>query len=139
MHVESRKAQVSDKLTSQDFGMGTKGFSASENSAVAVCLLPGTEIAFAEPVQVNASQRWDPQHETTTICRGRTINDQVAIFRQINKDCSHMHHDALEFGKGDFVLLTDLAAGQKATVLQLPARPTNLQEEKDQERLSVSA
>ena len=36
---------------------------------------------------------------------------------------SEGHHDALEFPNGEFVLLTFLAEGQQATVLQLPAAP----------------
>jgi hypothetical protein len=35
----------------------------------------------------------------------------------------HAHHDALEFPDGKIVLLTHLCKGQRATVLQLPARP----------------
>jgi hypothetical protein len=45
------------------------------------------------------------------------------IFRQIDKDVPQVHHDALEFPDGTFVLLTDLHEGQQATVLQLPAQP----------------
>jgi hypothetical protein len=45
----------------------------------------------------------------------------VAQFRQINKDQSDVHHDALEFPDGQIVLLTHLCEGQHATVLQLPA------------------
>jgi hypothetical protein len=45
---------------------------------------------------------------------GRTIWD---------KDQSNVHHDALEFPDGKIVLLTHLCEGQRATVLQLPARP----------------
>jgi hypothetical protein len=36
-------------------------------------------------------------------------------------DKPQMHHDALEFPNGEFVLLTRLCEGQHATVLQLPA------------------
>jgi hypothetical protein len=36
-------------------------------------------------------------------------------------DKPHVHHDALEFPNGEFVLLTRLCEGQFATVLQLPA------------------
>jgi hypothetical protein len=38
-------------------------------------------------------------------------------------DNPHVHHDAFEFPGGAIVMLTHLFAGQKATVLQLPARP----------------
>jgi len=45
----------------------------------------------------------------------------MARFRQVYMDKPHMHHDALEFPNGEFVLLTRLCEGQFATVLQLPA------------------
>ena len=45
--VKSRPAKIADKLTVRDFGTGTRGFAASENPRVAVCVLPGTELAFA--------------------------------------------------------------------------------------------
>ena len=51
----------------------------------------------------------------------RTISSRTAVFRQIDKDVQRVHHDALEFPDGTFVLLTDLHEGQQATVLQLPA------------------
>jgi hypothetical protein len=49
------------------------------------------------------------------------IHHKTAIFRQVNIDCPHAHHDALEFPDGEIVLLTYLMEGQEATVLQLPA------------------
>ena len=48
--VRSRPAKVGDKLTTHDFGTGTRGFAAAEDSEVAVCVLPGTELAFSAPV-----------------------------------------------------------------------------------------
>jgi hypothetical protein len=48
------------------------------------------------------------------------IKHRTAIFRQINKEVSNTHHDALEFPDGTIVLLTFLKVGQQATVLQLP-------------------
>jgi hypothetical protein len=49
-----------------------------------------------------------------------TIQHRTAIFRQINKEVSTSHHDALEFPDGQIILLTFLHEGQQATVLQLP-------------------
>jgi hypothetical protein len=46
-HVRTRPAKVGDKLTTRDFGTGTRGFAASEDVGVAVCVLPGTELSFA--------------------------------------------------------------------------------------------
>jgi hypothetical protein len=45
-NVKSRRAKVGDKLTTQSFGTGTRGFAASEDANVAVCVLPGTEFIF---------------------------------------------------------------------------------------------
>jgi hypothetical protein len=33
--------EVGDKLTTRDFGMGTRGFAASEDANLAVCVMPG--------------------------------------------------------------------------------------------------
>ncbi len=38
-------------------------------------------------------------------------------------------NDALEFPNGEVILLTNLAEGQQATVLQLPASPEKLKEQ----------
>jgi len=51
-HVASRPAKVGDKLVSTKFTNSiTRGFSAVGEPHVAVCLLPGTEIAFAKEVE----------------------------------------------------------------------------------------
>ena len=49
------------------------------------------------------------------------VDHKVARFRQVNMDDPHVHHDALEFPSGQIVKVTRLVAGQRATVLQLPA------------------
>ena len=49
--VKSRPAKVGDKLTTRDFGTGTVGFAASEDMNIAVCVLPGTELSFADEVR----------------------------------------------------------------------------------------
>ena len=48
--VRSRPARIGDKLVTRDFGTGTRGFSASDDPALAVCVLPGTELAFVSDV-----------------------------------------------------------------------------------------
>jgi hypothetical protein len=81
---------------------------------VAVCVLPGTELSFADTVTcIPRLLSW----------RDKVINHKTAIFRQINKDRAAAHHVALEFPDGQIVLLTLLCEGQLATVLQLPAEP----------------
>lgn len=114
-NVRSRPARVGDQLMTRDFGTGTRGFCAAEDAGVAVCVLPGTELAFAEEVRCipTGLLPW----------RRRVINHRTAIFRQVNKEIAATHHDALEFPNGRIVLLTGLCEGQNVTVLQLPARP----------------
>jgi hypothetical protein len=124
--VKSRPAKVGDKLTTRDFGTGTRGFSASEDKDVAVCVLPGTELAFSHDVQRLSARVW-PWHN-------RTIEQTTAIFRQINKNKVAAHHDALEFPDGQIVLLTCLREAQEATVLQLPAEPRTAVEVEAQRR-----
>jgi hypothetical protein len=50
----------------------------------------------------------------------------VAQFRQVNPDQRNVHHDALELPDGQIVLVTKLAGGQHATVLQLPTSPCEI-------------
>jgi hypothetical protein len=131
MHAKSRPAVVADRLTTCNFGMGTTGFVSPEDADVAVCLLPGTEIAFSAPVETLDPGYW--------LVKRDTIAHVVAIFRQINKDDAKTHHDALEFPDGQIVLLTKLAEGQSAVVLQLPAAPKTADEAEDQRRVEVVA
>jgi hypothetical protein len=130
--VKSRPAKVGDKLTTHDFGTGTRGFAASEDPSVAVCVLPGTELAFAHEVKCLPTRLW-PWHD------GSAIEYKTAIFRQINKEKIATHHDALEFPDGRIVLLTTLNEGQQATVLQLPAEPKTAVEAQSQRRVAYIA
>jgi hypothetical protein len=129
--VASRPAKLGDKLTTRDFGTGTHGFAAAEDAWVAVCVLPGTELAFAKPVEYGPRGllRWDR----------KTIDHRTAIFRQINKERVSAHHDALEFPDGQFVLLTSLGEDQEAVVLQLPAQPMTASETESQKRAAYAA
>jgi hypothetical protein len=49
-----------------------------------------------------------------------------------------MHHDALELPDGQTLLLTFLCEGQEATVLQLPAKPTSIEEAQAQEPVAFA-
>ena len=129
LNVRSRPAKVGDKLTTRDFGTGTRGFAAAEDKAVAVCVLPGTELAFSSAVTITESRfvvGW----------KAETLDYATAIFRQVNKNEQFTHHDALEFPDGRIVLLTQLCGGQEATVLQLPAQPATAAEAQAQIRLA---
>ena len=128
--VLSRPAKVGDRLITRNFGTGTRGFGAPEAPTMAVCVLPGTELAFSDEVKVPAVGflAW----------RGRTTGHTTAIFRQVRKNEPRVHHDALEFPDGQIVLLTELCEGQEATVLQLPAQPATAAEEEAQKRAAYA-
>ena len=111
--VASRPANVGDKLVSTRFPQTiTHGFASVNDRNVAVCLLPGTELVFENEVRC----------ETGFVLSWR-LGHKVAKFQQVNRGQSNVHYDALEFPDGKIVLLTHLCEGQRATVLQLPARP----------------
>ena len=126
--AKHRPAKVGDRLVTRNFNTGTRGFAAPEDARTAVCVLPGTELAFEKEVR---SARiglfgW----------KIKTIEHTTAIFRQVNKNEPRTHHDALEFPDGQIELLTDLAEGQEATVLQLPAQPATSAEAQAQEKVA---
>ena len=111
--VASRPAEVGDKLVTTHFTNSfTRGFAAVGAPNVAVCLRPGTELAFEKNAVCKAAYGFLPDRE---------IGEKAALFRQINREWPNTHHDALEFASGEIVLLTRMIEGQHATVLQLPA------------------
>jgi hypothetical protein len=71
-HVNSRPAKIGDRLTTRNFGFGTRGFAASEEKYLAVCLLPGTELSFTDEVR-REGPWWN-----------ENIKYKAAIFRKIN-------------------------------------------------------
>ena len=114
-NVASRPAKVDDKLVTTKFRNSiTGGFAAVGEPNVAVCLLPGTEIAFDRNVE--CKRLFD-----SGILPSKKIGQRLARFRQVDLENAATHHDALEFPDGQIVLLTRLCEGQRATVLQLPA------------------
>jgi hypothetical protein len=132
--VASRPAKVGDKLITTKFAnTGTRGFSGIGEPDVAVCLLPGTEIAFESEAEYRNllarlfsgfEKEATSGHRLARLFSGlRIAGEKPARFRQINLHDPQKHHDALEFADGRLVLLTQLCPGQRATVLQLPAQP----------------
>jgi hypothetical protein len=114
-NVMTRPAKIGDKLKVTTFPASTtRGFAAVGEPKVAVCLRPGTEVAFDRAVEFDA---W------FSFLRKRTTGAKVARFRQIESDIPG-HRDALEFPDGKTVLVTKLTKGQVARVLQLPAAIT---------------
>jgi hypothetical protein len=112
-YMASRSAIAGDKLVITKFPYSvTHGFCAIGKPDVAVCLLPGTELAFDENVEYWRAFPLLPKVK---------LNEKTARFRQTNLRSPSAHHDALEFPNGKIVLLTRLCPGQRATVLQLPS------------------
>ena len=112
-HVASRPARLGEVLTTTKFASTcTRGFAATPEPNVAVCVMPGTELAFERDVA------WD---RLFSFLR-RKPTGKLVRFRQVNAHDPHVHHDAIEFPDGRTVLLTKLRPGQRATVVQLPAR-----------------
>ena len=117
--VATRAARVGDKLISTNFKSSiTRGFADVQEPHVAVCLRPGTELAFERPVEVDYGLGRLPAR----LGLGK-VPAMVARFCHVNEDQPDAHHDALEFPDGRILLVTRLCTGQMATVLQLPAGP----------------
>jgi hypothetical protein len=127
-NVMTRPAKVGDKLKTVVFSnTTTRGFAAIEEPKVAVCLRPGTEIAFEEEVEYDGLLPFFR----------RKSGAKIARFRQVNIDKPAVHHDAMEFPNGKIVLLTKLSKGQHAKVLQLPASARTLEETVSREPTSA--
>jgi hypothetical protein len=108
--VATRPAVVGETLVTTTFrGTSTRGFASESDTSVAVCLLPGTELAFENDVRYDNRWIWT-----------RTINSRVGKFGKIDPHIPERHHDAIEFPDGSYVLVTQLVEGQRANVLQLP-------------------
>ena len=121
--IASRPAKVSDKVFTTELARAsTRGFAAvgelgaklvihDSPPKVAVCLLPGTELAFDDDVRYERA---------FSLFRKARVNHKVARFRQIDLNDPHVQHDALEFPNGEVLKVSQLVGGQTATILQLP-------------------
>jgi hypothetical protein len=113
--VASRPARAGDTLITTGFqGTSSRGFCGKDEPSTAICLRPGTEIAFRnEPKRdglIAAIQMYFGYGQ---------IGSTLARFRKLCPD-QPTHHDALEFANGTIVLVNELGEGQEAIVLQLP-------------------
>ena len=82
--VASRPAEVGETLITTTFrGTSTRGFASESDPTVAVCMLPGTELAFAENVRYDNRWIWT-----------KTIDLPVGKFGVIDPDVPDRHHDA---------------------------------------------
>ena len=108
--LATRPAKVGDILVTTTFrGTSTRGFAAVGEPDVAVCLCAGTELGFTRNVKYYRTWFWRT-----------TSNYHVAKFGMTEPNLPYRHHDTLEFPDGRSILVTMLAEGQRATVLQLP-------------------
>ena len=108
----------------------TRGFASADDRNIAVCLLPGTELAFEKEIRCETG---------TGLVFFWRLGHKVAKFRQVNNGRSNVHHDALEFPDGKTVLLTQLCEGQRATVLQLPAAIGGTVDDAQSKNLTVAS
>jgi hypothetical protein len=105
--IASRPAKAGEMLVSTRFsGTLTRGFAAESQRQVAVCLMPGTELAFNEDVKYERNWIWPASAS--------------ALLGSASPSPRYEHGDALEFPDGKMVLLTALVPGQRARVIQLP-------------------
>jgi hypothetical protein len=108
--VASRPAQAGETLIATRFrGGGTMGFASPAEPGVAVCLLPGTELAFENEVKYQTG--W---------FRSYTVKFNVAQFCKLAHEMPFQHRDALAFPDGSTVLVHSLLKGQRVNVLQMP-------------------
>jgi hypothetical protein len=108
----SRMAQAGDRLMTVRIG-ATYGFALADDHRLGICLTPGTELVFDQPVATRnlfgaRFSRW----------LNREKPRSLALFRQ--KARYGFRHDFLEFPDSHLSRVATLYPGQTATVLQIP-------------------
>ena len=77
--IASRAAKVGDELITTKFeGSLTRGLAAEMEPEVAVCLLPGTELAFASPVRADRPWCW-----LSNLFLGRNVGTTLARAKKL--------------------------------------------------------
>jgi hypothetical protein len=108
-----RHAGIGDKLiTKASTKSGCSGFGLVGEPGIPVHLSPGTELAFDKDIHYYhrfSAQRFCIEHKT-------------ARFRHLPSNVN-ADNDALELADGRLIMLTELAAGQTATVMKVPPLP----------------
>ena len=104
-HVMSTPAKVGDVLKTTSFAhSSTRGFCAAGQPDVAVCVMPGTELAFDKDIECDRVVGFLPH---------RKIAARVGRFRQVDLDKPYAHHDAIELPDGQVIMMTNLFEGQR--------------------------
>jgi hypothetical protein len=83
-HVTSRPAKVGDRLVTTNFKNSvTKGFATAGEPNVAVCLLPGTEVAFEREIEFERGfgifSSWNGTRASTRYLKEMTAEARAAI------------------------------------------------------------
>ena len=93
-NVKTRPAKVGDRLITRYFGTGTRGFSAPEDKSVAICVLPGTELSFADEVRYVRMWPWAkdvittrPQSSGRSIKTTRRTITMHSNFQMVGRCC----------------------------------------------------
>ena len=128
--AKKREAVKGDKLVVAKISSHTTGFVDINDQSMAVCILPGAELAFGKSVRAQKVL-----HSSTLVGmikaafrpKAEVVEAKnVATFVQVNKDDPNTHHDALLFVDSAVILLNELEHGQTATVLTMPVDPSTL-------------
>ena len=121
--VASRPAKVGETMITTTFrGTSTRGLASENDRNTAVCMLPGTELEFADNVRHDSRWIWT-----------KTLDFRVGKFGAIDPDVPDRHHDAIQFPDGTSVLVTQLCEGQRVVVLQLPVRHGQYEAKRDRQ------
>ena len=112
-HVANRPAKIEDKLVATKFQCDYSWVCGGRGAES--CGLPAAW--YRDRIRRECRMRAVVRY----LLPNKKIGQRLARFRQVNMDNPVAHHDALEFPDGQVVLVTRLCAGQRATVLQLPA------------------
>ena len=129
--VRSRPARAGDKLITRRFHRSAVSFFAVHEPSLAVCVPPGTEIAFESEIRC---RRMLP------LLSPIGLRTKLARVRLVRGGEPNRPHEALELPNGEIVLWSRLCEGQRATVLQLPVpvRPQSTEISSSPTRSSIA-
>jgi hypothetical protein len=112
----NRPARAGDRIQTTAFRqLAMNGFCSAGNTRIAVCLLPGTEIVFDDPLT-------EGEGPSAFHAHAPHVERRMASFCTIENHLAHARCGALAFADGHVVPLTRVHPGQLATVVQLPWR-----------------
>ena len=91
--LATRPAEVGETLITTTFrGTSTRGFASEREPAVAVCMLPGTELAFAEEIKYDNRWIWT---RTRRLSRRQVQHRSIRIFAIVIMTRSNFRTEAM--------------------------------------------